>query len=92
MSKLEDKFYLANKYYYFLGQTVKHPQRVTCDVCPTTSELQEAAFKEGLMLSFNIAGQPLDNVTLDVDKMVVNLVEKQENNITRLVIDSLDIG
>ena len=85
MSNLKDKFQ------HFVGQTVKHPNRVTCDMCPVTSAIDDLALEEGLMLSFKIAGKLVDDMDdiLDPELVFVNL---EENAQGQLVVDSIDIN
>ena len=81
---------LTDKFQQFVGQTVKHPNRVTCDICDTSSALSNAAFAEGLMLVFTQAGQQMsdfDNVN-DPNQLLVELTENDQG---RLVIADMSV-
>lgn len=82
---------LTDKFQHFVGQTVKHPNRVTCDECPTTTALSNLAFEEGLMVTFNIAGEPSNDmdVMLDIDMLVVDLIVNDDE---RLEIHDIHVG
>lgn len=81
---------LTDKFQQFVGQTVKHPNRVTCDICDTSFSLSNAAFAEGLSVVFTQAGKPMsqfDNVN-DPDQL---LVELAENDKGQLVIQDMQV-
>ena len=82
---------LTDKFQHFVGKSVKNPQRLTCDICPTTEALREEARANGLMVSFNIVGNSGNkrNSMISIPRLMVEL---QKNDDGQLVIDSLDVG
>jgi len=82
---------LTDKFQNYVGQTVRNPNRRSCDVCHVTADLAFLAAQEGLMLSFKIAGKHVDDMddVLDPEFLFVNL---EENAQGQFIIDSIDIN
>lgn len=79
---------LTQEFQKFVGKTVKHPDRLTCDMCDTTEALRELALSQNMSLAFYKAGQPLANVVtmLGSDLAIVDL---EENADKKLVIKDI---